>query len=182
MVGIGPAKGNNGSFNFAIQNLEEVNNQLNTLSRYIDDLRVPLTIIAADFYRSERGIFSLQSAGRYKDLSPEYKKRKALPRDKGGAGFVYPILVGRTRKLATSVLGANNEGSIYRLTKNSLTIGTSIPYAKYHQSDAARSKMPLRKFLFIDGGSGDRNIAGRRARWISIISDHINQEINNRWG
>jgi len=62
-----------------------------------------------------------------------------------------------------------------------MIIGSSVPYGKYHQSDLPRKRLPQRKFIFIDGGKGDRSkdgVNGRRERWINIIDTHIDQLIN----
>jgi hypothetical protein len=178
------------------------------LQRAIDtvsDLRIPFGLILSDFYKSEQAIFKLKSAGQY----PPFKgdtigerrasplryptaRRKPIPESansmtpyqyykKKSVGFDYPLLV-RSGALAASLLGASNKGSIANIGKLSLIFGTSINYGIYHQSDAARKKIPLRKFLFI--GAEAKQFAtsaqmGRLERWLNILNDHILRKLKN---
>ncbi len=129
--------------------------------------------ISRDFYKSEKAIFKLQSEGQYPDLSEPYKtlKRQAV-------GFAYPILK-RTGKLEKAVTGPNNPGAINIIGKQSLEIGVQdsvVPYAKYHQSDRPRSKIPLRKFLFIGPESvfnARDEFSGRPERWANILKTFV---------
>lgn len=90
-------------------------------------------------------------------------------------GFTYPLLV-RTGRLAKSMLGPSNAGSISKVTPLSLVFGTSVDYGIYHQSDVTRRKIPLRKFLFI-GPEAPRfatsDQMGRLERWLGYIQDHV---------
>lgn len=166
-----------GNFKWQVQNIEDFKNALDKLGQATNDFRIPFRLISSDFYRSQRKLFTLQSAGLYEDLSPNYK-----PVKKKNVGFEYPILVGKTRDLSNSTLGKSHRYSIFDLQKQSLTIGSSVPYGKYHQSDKPRTKIPERKFVFIDGGpadkSNDSNISGRRDRWLKIIGTHLEQLIS----
>ncbi len=57
--------------------------------------------------------------------------------------------------------------------------GTTIRYGIYHQSDEARSKIPLRKFLFIGPEApsfATSEQQGRLQRWLGYIEDHIARE------
>ena len=157
------------------------------LAEVTDDFRVPLALIGADFYRSERIIFQLKSAGLYQDLAPQagkdgnptttsdYKEEKLEQ-----LGFIYPILKGETGRLSASLLSPNAPGSVYELGSKTLVIGTDIEYAIYHQSDRSpRTRVPQRKFIFISGGeeevSADSRITGRIERWLNLIDDYIGQ-------
>lgn len=179
------------NFAWELENQQQFQAKINELGRVIGDFRIPFTLIASDFYKSNRRIFTLQGSGLYQDLAPargedgnptttsNYKKRKQKV-----VGFAYPILVGKTRELSNSILGKNNKYSHFILTRQSLEMGTTDPKAKFHQSDMPRTKIPLRKFIFIDGGpadkSNDGSINGRRERWTNIIDDHIEQIIKGR--
>lgn len=144
-----------------------------------EDLRIPFGLISADFYKSQQAIFKLKSAGQYPDfkgakVGSTGKTRYQLKK-KEKYGFEYPLLFA-TGKLANSVLGPANPGSINKITMLTLTIGTSVKYGIYHQSDRARPKMPLRKFLFI--GPEAKDVAnseqqGRLERWMNILNDHM---------
>jgi len=179
------------AFDWTIENNIKFQKSLDALGKFSNDFRIPFRLIASDFYRSNRKLFTLQSAGLYQDLAPasgedgnpttksNYKdqKQKAL-------GFAYPILVGKSRDLSNSILGKNHRYSLFFLGRKELQMGSRVPYGKYHQSDSPRSKIPQRKFVFIDGGpadkSSDSNINGRRERWKSIVQEHIKQLVTGR--
>lgn len=174
------------NFDWAIDNVKAFENSLNRLSKQTNDFRIPFKLIASDFYRSQKQLFQLKSAGLFQDLAPakgingnptttsNYKKQK-----QSKLGFVYPILKGESGDLSESTLKRSHKYSIFNLNKQSLEIGSSVPYGKFHQSDSQRSKIPQRKFIFIDGGQGDKSkgsgINGRRNRWIDILETHIKQ-------
>jgi phage gpG-like protein len=164
------------------------------------DLRIPFRQIVKDFHRSEKAIFNLQSAGQYPDFTgPKVKdtwKTPGLPemRTRDGeltayANFKkrfskqkkpYPLLkfTGRLEDSVTS----EGPDSIVIVEPLALAIGTKVPYGKFHQSDAQRSKIPLRKFLFVGPESikfaSDKDITGRLQRW----NDRINTFILRQMG
>lgn len=147
----------------------------------LTDLRIPFNLILKDFYRSEKAIFGLKSPGQYPDfknggIESRYAKYKIKK-----VGFAYPLLV-RTGALAASLLGPTNRGSIALISPLSLIIGTSIPYAIFHQSDAARKKIPLRKFLFIGPEApqfANSDQSGRPERWLNILNDFVLAKIRS---
>lgn len=54
----------------------------------------------------------------------------------------------RTRRLYKSLAGGRSTAdSIVEVTPTSLTWGTRTPYAIYHQSDAPRTRLPLRQVI-----------------------------------
>lgn len=163
------------AWEFALENEAEFKRQLERLSELTSDFRIPLNLIANDFYRSQKKIFTLQSAGKYPDLSEKYKERKFRE-----VGFLYPILF-KTGRLAKSTLDRNAAEAEFYLGKTEMIIGTSVPYAIYHQSDAPRSRIPQRKVVFIDGGPLDEardGKYGRRDRWGNILFSYIQQLLN----
>lgn len=161
-------------FRFEVENIEALNKRFETMAQYTSDFRIPFGLISQDFYRSNRKLFTLQGAGLYEDLKPSTKKQKEAE-----VGFVYPILVGQTRKLSNSVLGPRNSGSVNFIGRQSLVLGSTVEHGIYHQSDKPRRTLPQRKFVFIDGGPADRSndssIAGRRERWINMVDDYLAQ-------
>lgn len=144
----------------------------------LGDLRIPFGQILADFYKSERAIFSLKGPGQY----PPFQGKKgkdgytAYQRNKiSKAGFDYPLLV-RSGSLSASLLSAGSKGSVAMIEPLSLTIGTTIDYGKYHQSDAPRKRIPLRKFLFIGPEASQFATSeqqGRPERWMNIMNDFV---------
>lgn len=150
-----------GFTSYELKNDDKVTSALRRAASVSKDLKIPFAQIAKDFQKSRKAIFALKSAGEYPDLSTkpffawweegdlrkqydggykEYKKAKF--------GFDYPILKA-TGRLERSITNQSDPDNITRITSLTLTMGTSVPYAEYHQSDLPRKKIPLRKFLFI---------------------------------
>jgi hypothetical protein len=179
---------------YSVDNDRKFRNALKKASEVSDDLRVPFGLILRDFYKSEQAIFKLSGPGKYpafKNSVGSYeqkgKKRSFKTTSKSAyqiakikaVGFDYPLLV-RSGKLSASLLGPSNAGSVSKITNLSLVFGTSVSYGIYHQSDDARKKMPLRKFLFIGPEAptfANDDQMGRLERWKGYITDHIGKEI-----
>jgi len=155
---------------YVIKNDLEFKARVREASRAVGDLRVPFLAISKDFYKSEKAIFNLKSRGKYPDIKPATKNVKF--RD---FGFRYPILK-RTGDLEKSVTSPDAKGSIRIITKNTLVIGTSIPYGIHHQFGAPDANIPMRKFLFI-GPEAPRfalnDQIGRPRRWARILKDFV---------
>ena len=79
--------------------------------------------------------------------------------------------------MSRSILSKSATGAVYNVTKDSLVMGTEIPYAIYHQSDRVRRTLPQRKIVFISGGPADRsqdsNLSGRREAWLNIMDNYF---------
>lgn len=162
---------------YSLENDKRFKAAIERASAACDDLRVPFGLILKDFYRSEQAIFQLGTRGQYPEISPKYAKRKQTK-----YGFVYPLLKA-SGGLSKSVLQPNAEGSIAEIRMKELMFGTSIPYAKYHQSDEPRKKIPLRKFLFIGPEAPEfatSDQVGRATRWLNIMNDHVLKEIKRQ--
>jgi len=163
-------------FTIELKNAEEFRAALTRASAKVADLTIPLQLIAQDWFDSNAAIFSLKGPGQYPDLSPTYKKAKQRQ-----WGFIYPILKASGR-LENSITDPGSPDSINEIrNKNTLIIGTAVPYGVYHQSDGPRKKLPLRKFLFIGPESQFTNkgrIAGRLERWTSILNDYVIQKMD----
>lgn len=154
----------------------------------IADLTIPLIEISKDFYKSEQAIFKLKGPGQYPDLggfNPDEiapgstKSRREIAKDQKQkqVGFIYPILK-REGRLADSLLNPSHSDAINQIVnKSNLIIGTKVPYAVYHQSDAPRSIIPLRKFLFIGPEAiqfaRDPVLSGRLQRWTGILEEFV---------
>lgn len=139
--------------------------------RGVRDLRDPLRRIANDFYKSQQAIFLLQSSGLYPPLSPKYAEAK-----KRAVGFAIPILR-RLGVLEESVTKPKGKGAINTIrNKNTLTLGTKVPYALFHQLGAPKINLPIRKMLFI-GPEAPRfakgRLSGRAERWLNTINGHV---------
>jgi phage gpG-like protein len=150
---------------YEIENDAEFQKQINDAVEKVGDLRIAFTLIAKDWRNSNIAQFSLQGTGLYPPLSKKYSERKKKKTPSA------PILVASGR-LRDSVTGGVNSDSIQEIKKDSLMIGTLVPYGIYHQSDRPRRKIPLRKFLFIGPESPQAALSirtGRLQRWVSII-------------
>ena len=162
---------------YIVENDDDFNKALDRLAAVTNDFRIPFGLIAKEFYRGNKKIFTLQSAGKYEDLNEKYKKTK-----KREVGFVYPILF-KSGRLASSLVNAGDPEAVRVITKQNLLLGTDVPYLKYHQSDRPRTKLPLRKALFIDGGPFETSVgaktSGRRQAWLNILNQYILDNIEN---
>ena len=159
-----------GFTSYSVDNDAKFDSALRRALMQVDDLREPLSMIAKDFRKSRNAIFALKGPGQYPDLSSKYKKRK-----KRAVGFVYPILK-LTGRLDDSVTNKAHPENIERIFKNGMELGTSVPYAIYHQSDDPRTKIPLRKFLFIGPESvkfANSEISGFPERALNTLNTFV---------
>lgn len=131
--------------------------------------------IAIQFRKSRRSIFKLKGPGKYEDLTPEYKEIK-----KKKWGHIYPILYASGR-IKGSVLDKSNPEAITEIKKNSLVIGSEVPYLVYHDSPKPRKKMPYRKVFFwgperkLDPNLGDYGLP-------RVVMDTVRQGIARQLG
>jgi len=183
------------AFSWTIENQVKFQKSLDRLGKLTSDFRIPFRLIASDFYRSQKQLFKLQGAGLYNPLggfnfslveaNGLSRRRNAEDEKERRTGHAWnPILLGETGDLRDSTLSKDHKYSIFFLGRQELSIGSSVPYGPFHQSDKGRETMPERKFIFIDGGAGDKSkgsgINGRRERWKSIVQDHIKQLVTGR--
>ena len=164
---------------YVVDNDRRFRDAIKRAKKVTDDLRVPLTLIAKDFHTSEKAIFALKGPGQYPDLSLRYKKTKQK-----AVGFIYPILR-RTGRLEGSLVDPTHPDSISEIiNKDTLFLGTKVPYGIFHQSDRPRSKIPLRKFLFIGPeaprfAKGDA-LKGRAQRWLQIMNRFVLKKLEQQ--
>lgn len=148
---------------------------MNLAIEQVKDLTIPLTLISKDFYKSEAAIFNLGGPGQYPDLKEKTKIQKQKQ-----VGFVYPILK-RSGALAKSMLNPTDGNAInFIANKNTLVLGTRVQYGVFHQSDSARKKIPLRKFLFIGPEAAqfaNSEQQGRLERWLGIMNGYVLQRL-----
>jgi len=181
---------------YQVDNDRRFRNAIQRAADATGDLRVPFGLILADFYKSEQAIFALKGPGQYppfkhsvratslgKKFGNDVKRGQGYDVSKSPyqrekikkVGFDYPLLV-RTGSLSASLLSATAQGAVAIIGATELTIGTTIPYGVYHQSDAPRSKIPLRKFLFIGPEASQfatSDQQGRPERWMNILNDYV---------
>lgn len=194
-----------GFTSYVVDNDKAFRSALNRVSGKVSDLTIPLTLIAKDFYRSEKAIFQLKGPGQYppfKNSQNEYKTMKngkqrhvavteMSPYQKRKIkkwGFDYPLLVA-SGKLRDSLTDGSNPNAINQIQdKNTLIIGTSVTndkgvcYPVFHQSDDARTKIPLRKFLFIGPEApafATSDQMGRLTRWTGILQGYYESTLSS---
>lgn len=175
----------NSAFSYNVDNDKSFRNAIAEAYAQVGNLTIPFTLIALDFYRSEKAIFQLSGPGQYPDLgglhpTPE-KVKRAKARKQREFGFVYPLLKA-TGALEASLTDPTDASAINMISQDgsSLTIGTIIPYGIYHQSDAPRKVIPLRKFLFIGPEStfASSEQAGRPERWLGIMRGFVTSKLS----
>jgi len=161
-----------------IDNQRRFEEAINRARATTSDLRIPLTLIAKDWFRSNRGIFDpgRKSAGQYEELSERYAKAKVRK-----WGFKYPILRA-SGALADSLTDPENSNAIADIINSgSLVLGTRLrgkkgaPYPSYLQFGTSKG-MPARPFLFI-GPEAPRFATsaqmGRPERWFNILNSFV---------
>lgn len=159
---------------YSIENDAQFRAALKDAVDKVSDLRFAFGEISRDWFKSNTTIFKLKGAGLYPELSPDYKKQK----NKTHPGA--PIMV-RSGRLRDSISGRPNSDSIVKIGKTGMILGTKVPYGVYHQSDAARSKIPLRKFLFIGAEaprSAPSDVTGRTERFLKIIGLELQRQLD----
>jgi phage gpG-like protein len=159
-----------GFTSYTVENDEKLSRALERAASTVSDLRIPLSQIAKDFRKSRQAIFTLKGPGQYPDLNEKYKKRKIKI-----LGSAYPILK-LTGRLDRSVTNASDPENVSRIGKQSAELGTTTPYAIYHQSDAPRTKIPLRKFLFVGPESvkfANSEVSGFPERALNTLNSFV---------
>ena len=158
--------------------------RLRSLLKRTKDGRPAFHAIGQMFRQSRKTIFSLKGPGGYPDFKggPDapYPKRKEYL-----IGRKYPFLY-LSGTLAESVTKLGADGNINIVKKNKFQFGTSIPYAKYHDSEQTpRTTIPQRKFIFWGPETrkfrnltnSTRNFYGRA---IKILENYIAREKLNQ--
>lgn len=191
---------------YTVENDREFQRQIDKAFEQTLDLRIPFRSIARDFYKGQRAIFSLKSAGGYPDFKgprvsetwknpgrPERRtRRRGLTAyqnykiQKGITPKGYPLLK-LSGALEKSVTSPNDQNNVTEITKSSLTLGTTLDYANYHQQDnpdMGNRVIPTRKFLFIgpEARNANSNQRGRLDRWTKIIELYISETLDKGLG
>lgn len=122
-----------------VQGEEKLKVALTKMADAIEDLTPYWNDVQQEFYKIEKAQFASEgktgASGHWKQLSMPYADIKA--RNYGDL----PILE-LTGSLKASLTSESASGAITKKEKDSLTLGSSIPYGAYHQSGT--SKMPAR--------------------------------------
>ena len=129
---------------------------LDELSESLSDMRPLFEGFASDFYKDEKRIFSMKTAGRWgkedKDLSPKYKTYKEKKK-----GSAYPILL-FDGDLARSLLRRNAPGSSGRGAGSEPELRREVEYGQGARGRAALPMQQPRR------GGGTCSAPGRERR------------------
>ena len=121
--------------------------KLGTLSNRIKDSSPALKTVGRMFRESRKTIFSQRGKGKYPDFKRGGPNSLYAQQKQKEVGFKYPLLV-KYGTLRSSVVDKSDPDNVTRIWKRKARFGTSVPYAKYHDSPAPRKKIPYRPFLF----------------------------------
>lgn len=137
----------------------------------VDDLTIPLQLIARQWFKSNRALFLLKSQGKFADLSDAYKEQKEKL-----VGFVYPILK-RSGALEQSVTDPQDSDAISVIVnKTGLILGTKKRYALYLHFGT--KKMPARPFVMIGAEqTGPEEFNLRESAWVATIEDYVMKRV-----
>lgn len=167
------------SFSYNIENQREFSRSINAAIKKVKDLSIPFEQIANDFFKSRRAIFKLKSPGQYPDFKngrngPYATKKEEL------VGFKYPLLKFSGR-LEDSVTDKSAQEAIYQNDGKTLTMGSSVPYLRFHQSDLPRKKLPMRKVIFF-GPEAPRFAKGALSGFTGRALDTLNAYVARETG
>ena len=168
---------------YEIENNKKFQAALNAGAKKVNDLRIPLTIISKQWFKSNLALFKLKGPGKFEDLTEAYKIQKKKPPPRG-AGFIYPILLGKTEKLKRSITDPKDSNSVNQIiNKKSLFLGTQVtskkghPYAK--SLHFGTDKMAARPFVLIGAeqtGPAEFNL--RVEAWIFTLNKYIEDKMD----
>lgn len=132
------------------------------------DLSTPFRLIQESWWKGNRFIFAVTGPGKYADLKDSTKKTK-----KATYGFLYPILRASGAMEQTLIQPGDPANTI---SKTSMTVGTSVKYAKFLQDGT--SKMVARPVVLLGTEQVAPNALNTRTQlWAKMIGDYINQSV-----
>lgn len=162
-------------------NSEQYDKAVQEALKNVKTLKPVFIQIAREFYKTNRAIFTLQSAGKYTDFKGKRGRdgMTAYQRWKnkrvGGNGYPLLKLSGRLEKSITQQGGE----AITEIGDKSVVIGTWVPYGKFHQQPNGRGKgiIPYRPFLFLDPATTavapDGSLSRRSEAWVRMINQYV---------
>jgi phage gpG-like protein len=111
----------------------------------VSDYRPIWGVIESDFYALEQRQFATAGAAggaSWPALSPEYSAWKEMR-------FPGKPILERTGDLMSSLTDPNHPQTVRIEERKTLTLGTRVPYAIYHQSTAPRTRLPRRPEIML---------------------------------
>lgn len=124
-------------------------------------------------FLQEGGVFGTGKWARWAPLRPS----TVADRLRRGYGGAHPILQ-RTGTLYTGVTSRGAPGNVFEVGPNYLVIGTTVPYAVYHNSSAPRtSNLPRRPII---GLSNERKgWAGHESTVVTRLREYVYKQIRD---
>lgn len=121
----------------------------------IDDASPAFEAMADDFLDIDAAQFASEGgrSGGWAPLAPSTVRSR---------GSAHPILF-ESGRLQQSLTTRSSTDAVRRITADSLEVGTTVPWARYHQTGTAR--MPRRRpveFTEVD-----------RRRWVKLLQEHL---------
>lgn len=165
---------------FEVQGQREVLGKLHTAGAKIENMAPAWeqvgTELLKDFaqnFQDEGGAFGKGAWAQWAPLaSSTVMERKRL-----GYPGEHPILV-REGTLMASATERGAAGNVFEVGANSLVVGTTIRYAKYHQFGSRDGKLPMRRIV---------GITPQRAGWqgqagsiINMLQQYVNRIIREQ--
>ena len=133
---------------YKLVGMARVKNALKKIQRRTSDLRPVWAAIRDEFFKIEDKRFESSNKGRWRPLSPNYAKWKQA----NYPGKPIMVLTGDLKASLTSM----SKGTIYKPTRRSVSLGTSIKYAlaqhfgtKERGGGRGQSRLPPRPLIGI---------------------------------
>lgn len=157
---------------FKIQVLDQkLVDTLNKLTKELNDLTIPLTLIIQQWLKSNVAIFSLKSPGKYADFKygdkSKYKKEKIKK-----YGFAYPLLKAQGMLERSLTQPGDPSGITKIINKQSLLLGSKEKTAKWHQFGT--KYMAARPVVLVGAEqTAPQDLNKRREAWIAILEKFV---------
>lgn len=146
-------------------NSEAVDKALANFQSSLADEAPALQAIADDFRAMIAAQFSSEGRAEGTPWPPRKRSRVGATQASPWAGQAPPLLV-RTGALRDSLIGPSSPGHVEELEEQSLTLGSRLPYALFHQLGTRR--MPARPLIVLSGE--------RAERWVEMVRSGIEEK------
>lgn len=150
------------TLNLEVYGEAELNRTMLRFANAVDDMRPAFTAIHDDFIKTEKAQFASEgAAGASGKWAPLAESTVAYKASHG----LDPAILVATGALRASLANQGDQSHVYRVTKDTMFIGSKVDYGKYHQSRLPRTRLPRRPVLSLPE-------ATKRA-WVKMLQDHL---------
>lgn len=161
-------------FTAQVDGVTVLDRAFNRIEQHISDFRniwpAPIRIIYGIFGKAFDTEGASTAAGKWKELSPAYAKRKALK---------YPgqPILRATTSLFASMTDPEAPDAIFRPGKDELVIGTKTPYARAHQRGGGRlPARPIISFTESDKRDIQKSIQQGLVQFVRQLGFQVDEE------